>query len=245
MPLCVHFYNDIALCFSASHLSNLHAHQALQMTVGLDGEFGIELVGDAMDSSKCNVGFACIAPQQTHKIHGLGKSLAYLFVDTNPTAFTRWKSNGGEVVAPDETLLDELRAINAQPDTPRDAIRDLAYRWREHSLPGIVAICPSDPRVRRAIEIIDADLLSALNYAELANKVHLSPSRFANIFREQTGLPVRNYILWRRLVHVLKRLEYGDSITTAAHTAGFSDCAHLSRSFHRICGSVPSELTVT
>jgi AraC-like DNA-binding protein len=62
------------------------------------------------------------------------------------------------------------------------------------------------------------------------------------VFREQTGLPVRNYVLWRRLVYVFERLERGDTITEAAHNAGFSDCAHLSRSFHRICGTMPSNI---
>ncbi|TXH64984.1 MAG: AraC family transcriptional regulator, partial [Lysobacteraceae bacterium] len=63
---------------------------------------------------------------------------------------------------------------------------------------------------------------------------------FADLFRTQIGLPVRKYILWRRLILALEHLKRGDSVTAAAHNAGFSDCAHLSRSFHRAYGTMPS-----
>ena len=71
---------------------------------------------------------------------------------------------------------------------------------------------------------------------------HLSVSRYAERFRAATGMPVRNYLLWRRLLLAVEKLRGGASVTDAAHESGFSDAAHLSRSFRRILGATPSDL---
>ncbi|TXH64983.1 MAG: hypothetical protein E6Q88_14700 [Lysobacteraceae bacterium] len=202
MPLRIHLYRDFAVCFSDHHQSSMHAHQALQLTVGLDGDYTIELEQEDGTLPTQRTGFACIAPQQKHRIIAQDAHLGYLYVDTNPTAFARWRKAGGAVVAPDDTIVDGLRRILSRPDIDKEAVRAIGQRWCEHSLPGLLSVKPTDPRIRRALEIVDADLIGALNYSELAKQVHLSPSRFAGLFREQTGLPVRNYVLWQRLVYV-------------------------------------------
>lgn len=242
MTLRIHVYRNLALAFAQEHVSSLHGHQALQMTVGLDGVFGLDIEGDDGAIERCDTTFACIAPQRIHRIASHDRVLGYLYVDTNPVAYREWRRRGGAPIPPDESILTALRALLRAPDTDRERIRRLAYRWYEHTLPGLLDIEPSDARIGQAIRVIEADPLRTLNYAALARMVHLSPSRFAKVFRDNTGLPVRNYMLWRRLVYVFDRLDHGDSITEAAHNAGFSDCAHLSRSFHRICGTMPSNI---
>ena len=244
MPLSIHLYRNLALCYSNNHQSSLHAHQALQMTVALDDPFDLELEAPGQMERTLEAQFICIAPQQRHRITAKTSTVAYLYVDTNPVAYAKWRAAGAMPVPPDESILAALHDLQQGHSSGREVGEVLAYRWCEHSLPGLLAIRPEDLRIARAMDIIEQDLLLALNYTGLARLVHLSPSRFANLFREQTGLPVRNYVLWRRLVHVFERLEQGDSITSAAHNAGFSDCAHLSRSFHKICGAKPSEMNV-
>jgi AraC family transcriptional regulator len=242
MTLRIHVYQNLALAFAREHHSSLHAHQALQMTIALDGDFGLEIQDAHGTTQGMQASFVCVAPQQTHRIVSHDNVLSYLYVDTNPVAYATWRNNGGTPIPPDDALLQALRDLLHRPQTDRETIRRLAYRWYEHTLPGLLDIAPTDARIGEAMRIIDKDPLNTLNYSALARMVHLSPSRFASVFREQTGLPVRNYVLWRRLVYVFDRLEHGDSITEAAHNAGFSDCAHLSRSFHRICGTMPSNI---
>jgi AraC family transcriptional regulator len=242
MPLRIHVYRELALAFAREHHSSLHAHQALQITIGLDGAFGLELSDESGDMQCYETEFVCIPPQQTHRIISYDRALAYLYVDTSPVAYAQWRARGGAPLASDKAFLEDLRRLLRTQDGDREEIRRLAYRWYSHALPGLLDIEPEDQRIRQAIRAIGEDPLDTLNYSALARMVHLSPSRFASLFREQTGLPVRNYVLWRRLVHVFEHLERGDSITEAAHNAGFSDTAHLSRSFHRICGTMPSNI---
>ena len=72
--------------------------------------------------------------------------------------------------------------------------------------------------------------------------VHVSPERFSHWFVEQTGLPLRSYLKWVRLIESLRQLAAGGSLTEAAHLGGFSDSAHLSRTFRAMLGSSPANL---
>ena len=57
------------------------------------------------------------------------------------------------------------------------------------------------------------------------------------LFVEQTGMALRPYILWRRFLHVWELLTAGESLSAAAHAAGFADAAHLTRTSRRCSAS--------
>ena len=101
---------------------------------------------------------------------------------------------------------------------------------------------PSDARVLSAIAHIVARIHDAPSLEEVASLVHLSPSRFRHLFVAETGMPMRTYVLWRRLLHVWSLLMRGETLTSAAHAAGFADSAHLSRTARAMFGLPPSVL---
>jgi AraC-like DNA-binding protein len=100
----------------------------------------------------------------------------------------------------------------------------------------------TDPRILTAIELMTRKLDMNLTLRHVASLVHLSPGRFRHLFVEETGTPLRPYILWLRMATAVDAMSRGESITTAAHLAGFSDSAHLSRIFRRTFGMAPSAL---
>jgi len=65
-----------------------------------------------------------------------------------------------------------------------------------------------------------------------------------HIFTESVGVPLRPYILWLRLQRAACDLMEGYSVTSAAHSAGFSDGAHLTRTFRRMLGMTPTDLAL-
>lgn len=69
----------------------------------------------------------------------------------------------------------------------------------------------------------------------------LSPDRFRHIFTEQLGLPFKRYVLWRRLRLAASEMMSGADLTTAAHSAGFSDAAHLARTLKSTFGITASQ----
>jgi AraC-like DNA-binding protein len=77
---------------------------------------------------------------------------------------------------------------------------------------------------------------------DLANQAYLSKSRFMHLFSDQIGIPVRKFILWQRLKHALIHLSEGESITASAHAAGFTDSAHMNRTFKTMFGITPSAI---
>jgi transcriptional regulator GlxA family with amidase domain len=109
-------------------------------------------------------------------------------------------------------------------------------------LSGAVPSEPSDPRVLAAIEYIRQRVDESVSLPDVAKAANLSPERFRHLFVEETGMPLRTYVLWRRLLHVWTLLMAGENLSAAAHAAGFADSAHLSRTARTMFGLPPSVL---
>lgn len=98
-----------------------------------------------------------------------------------------------------------------------------------------------DTRVATAMGWIDSHAGSGrIIAADLAAAVGLSPSRLAALFRQETGLAVRRFALWTRLQRAVAEIARGLPLTEAALSAGFSDGAHLTRTFRSMFGVAPS-----
>lgn len=106
------------------------------------------------------------------------------------------------------------------------------------------APAPADPRVDRVIRMFQRHALDthSTSLAQLSRVAGLSPSRFAHLFTEWIGIPLRPYLRWLRLQRAARELMSGSAVTQAAHVAGFADAAHLTRTFRRMLGIVPSAL---
>ncbi|MDK1287564.1 helix-turn-helix transcriptional regulator [Pseudoalteromonas umbrosa] len=100
----------------------------------------------------------------------------------------------------------------------------------------------TDPRISRLLSELNScfggQCIKPLQWRakEVAQKYHLSESRFLHLFSEQVGIAWRPYLLWRRMLCALLILQKGTSATEAAFSAGFSDSAHLSRTFKNTFG---------
>ncbi|WP_449061525.1 helix-turn-helix domain-containing protein [Planomonospora algeriensis] len=99
------------------------------------------------------------------------------------------------------------------------------------------------PALRHAAQVISDTLPGPVRLGHVATRVHLSESRLSHLFTSEFGLPFRPYVLWARLRAALSALSEGVSLTQAAHTAGFADAAHLTRTVRRMMGDTPSALT--
>jgi AraC-like DNA-binding protein len=99
-----------------------------------------------------------------------------------------------------------------------------------------------DTRVEMALSFLRESPQHYGSIEALADKVHLSPSRLAHIFKEEVGVPVRRYVLWTKMRRALDLAISGESLTSAALSAGFSDSAHLSRTVRSMMGIAPEYL---
>jgi AraC-like DNA-binding protein len=103
-----------------------------------------------------------------------------------------------------------------------------------------------DPRVADVLSLIRRRIGTSrdLSLEALAAGAGLSPSRLMHLFTLSLGVPLRPYILWLRLQRSACELMDGASVTRAAHRAGFSDAAHLTRTFRRMLGTTPSDMAL-
>lgn len=95
-----------------------------------------------------------------------------------------------------------------------------------------------DPRVRRIRELLEVG--PDLTLTQLAHELGTSYFWTSRIMTEVFGMSLRDYKSWRKMQHVLHLLHSNRSITEIAHAAGFTDSAHLSRTYQRWFGQPPS-----
>lgn len=96
-----------------------------------------------------------------------------------------------------------------------------------------------DPRIAALREKLRALPEKRATLGELAAELGLSESRLTHLFKQETGVSLRRYMLWLRLSDAMARALSGASLTEAAHASGFSDSAHLSRTCREMFGINP------
>jgi AraC-like DNA-binding protein len=100
----------------------------------------------------------------------------------------------------------------------------------------------TDPVISASLAALTRPLPARLTLAALAKDSQLSPSRYAHRFAAHTGMALRPYLRWLRLLTAVEAIVQGANLTDAAHSAGFSDSAHFSRTFRRHFGIAPRVL---
>ena len=213
---------------------------ALTGRVDFDGEAG-RITGVAI----------AIAPDSPHAFEGTGL-VAHLFVASDSQAgreIVRGLVSNQAIAPIPEQLLSDLPAqLKATFEDPRHTDEDLRALGQAliRRLAGRGVGAPAhDPRIETMIAWVRARLDQAVSLSEVATLVGLSPGRTRHLFVQQTGLPFRTFVLWLRLTRAVEIFAGGASLTEAAHSAGFSDSAHLSRTFHRMFGIVAASLRVS
>lgn len=223
-----------------------HSHYAIQLAIGAPSGLRVEW-GRHGEWQPCAA--ALVPSRATHTIDVNG-------CDMSVVLFIEPETPAGKALS--NRLQGGLELLDA--DTVAVAASNLDRAWRvEKSYDAVKTVCmhlvqeisrtaprePSDPRVLAAMEYLRQRVDQAVTLPEVARVANLSPGRFRHLFVEQTGMPLRTYLLWRRLLHVWTLLMQGETLSTAAHAAGFADSAPLSRTARTMFGLAPSALQMT
>jgi AraC-like DNA-binding protein len=217
-----------------------HAHHAIQIFLGLDSAAAIRPTGGDWREGRGII----VRPDVEHSFNGLSASGAMLFVDPESSEGVWLQSLLADdiTIAPAARLqscLEELSAFCERPLEGMD-VGDLV----RHCVRAFCAGAPPSRRLDRRIttvlqKIRESDDLR-ISLEEASALVHLSPGRFAHLFKDQLGLPFRRYMLWRKLTRAMLAIGRQSNIADAAHASDFADSAHLTRTFHQMFGIPPS-----
>ena len=97
--------------------------------------------------------------------------------------------------------------------------------------------------LQQVVEYIMENLETELALSDLATVANLSPSHFARLFKQSTGLSPHQYVIQRRIEAAKNFLKQGkDSVGDIAYRVGFANPSHLSYHFKRATGIMPKTL---
>lgn len=100
-----------------------------------------------------------------------------------------------------------------------------------------------DERIVLVDDYIRKNIREKFTNRELAEKIHLSESRFYHFFKEQTGVNVSRYVLWLRLKTIFERYFKSEfKLNALIDITNFTDLSHFIKSFKSFFGETPKRL---
>jgi AraC family transcriptional regulator len=116
----------------------------------------------------------------------------------------------------------------------------LARTYGGMRVPRVVRGGLTPPQVRRAKELLTADLEGSLSLAAIARECGLSPSHFARAFRQTVGQPPHRWLAAYRVEQAKSMLLGSDlPLINIALACGFGEQSYFTRVFTRAVGTSP------
>ena len=242
VPLRLYLWPHRLLYVGPGLDARMHRHHAAQVCWGLGGQLRLK-AGPQGEWEELNGFF--VPPDRPHAFDASGSTVAMLYLESECVEFaslqTRIDScDGSAAFEPPPAVAESLRAL-VEDGGSIDVADSTCVMWL-----GLDGTDPGargrDPRIAQALALLGAQIDRPVRLQTLAGALNVSPSWLSHRFAEDTGVPLRRYVVWLRLRRAVESVLQGASWTEAAHAVGFSDSAHLSRSFRDTFGIAPSSL---
>ncbi|MFF2083830.1 helix-turn-helix domain-containing protein [Nocardia sp. NPDC058176] len=219
--------------------TSLHQHPALQITVALTGAL---IATDADESRTCRA--VLIPSGARHTLSPADATTRALSIYLHPAtveahrlAATTAESGVDEWISRAEPVTD----LDLGDADSLDAMTETVLT----TLSGQPTRAAASPTLRDAFDLLTVLLPGKLYLRDLAGAVALSPSSLSRLFATETGVSFPTTVRLARLLHAMREIDAGRTITDAAHTAGFTDSAHVTRVCREMTGVPPSVLIGT
>lgn len=212
-----------------------HRHHAVQLVIGEGAEVRASIEGAWFEAAGLLIG-----TDVDHAVQPGPARMVYVESESPRGKRLNAACKRGVRVLTSHTcgvLHDLWHAPTTADDSVTSMVRELTGAVNEHAKPSGL---PS--RVQALIDSLPLRVQERFGIEELAAECQISPSRFAHVFKAQTGMAVRPYVRWLRLTRALDEVGGGRTLTAAAHAAGFADAAHFSRTMRRHFGIAPTAI---
>ena len=221
----------------------MHSHYAIEIYIALESSFQMDF-GNGDNKYQSLI----INSNIPHKFSGNNGTCALILINPKHNLANKLLNNilNGDAfkkldLMPFQDILTKLSNLH-EVLIPYENARESVARLLKGLTKDFSKMSSTDPRVKKAISEIHCIYKETIKLSNLASLTHLSTSRLRHLFKEETGITVRQYILNMRVTEAVKLIIDGHSKTYAAHETGFSDAAHLSRTFRRVYGLTLSDL---
>jgi AraC-like DNA-binding protein len=224
--------------------TNTHDHHALQIIVSKDKPFNMRVAKNVWKAYRSLI----INSDQPHECVLDSGQVFFLGIDPESVSAIKIKENylqhSHYTQIPESIIEDFIKEIEKQ------VTDEINCKGIQNSINNFILNLSGvsenaveiDERIETVISILKDDLSKKIKLKDLSKEVYLSETRLVHLFKEQTGIPIRKYILWYRINSAVKEIINGKTLTEAAYMAEFSDAAHFSRTFRRMFGISATDL---
>ncbi|MCD2346163.1 helix-turn-helix transcriptional regulator [Clostridium guangxiense] len=206
--------------------AELHKHWMLQIFLNCEDNLNIEVDGKLIN---CNA--ALVNMNTVHTFNVEGKIHFTMLLD--PTTQLgrlmrrRLKEKSFYVFPHKEATVMQQNLKNVLLKRGKEAlmffVKSIDYKFASCN------IISFDERIEEVLNLLNdyscEDEFHQIKY--LSQKMHISESYLAHLFKKETGIPLKSYIVLRKLQRAYELIFNGENITTAALNAGFDSSSHL------------------
>ena len=189
-----------------------------------------------------------IAPNQKRsRIDARGCNLLIIDIAIDSPAFRRIHS----VFEPKSIIIPDYDCLNLQSIdfdhlhnglATHPEIARLIDAMTAKIAPSVSEPQQSDARVDKVINYIEKSAWQDCTLEQLADLVHLSPSRLRHLFAEKMGCSITHYIRWKSIWKAVDKWHPHMTITELTLGSDFYDLSHFNRAFLEVFGINPSEV---
>lgn len=239
----LHLWDDRFLYITPAIQSGLTARSSATLLASASGHpFTLE----AADGTRVRCTAALVAPHVSRRLDVDGCGLLSLNLDPASCAYRMLARHmGGHGIQPIDArrfgrLRDDFEL--AQCGLLGDCkLQRLSAKLVEAITESPELAATLDSRVERVLEAIRAHA-GQIPLRDLSAVACLSPDRLTHLFAAQVGVSIKRYALWAKVRRTVQQFTGRRPLTDVALVSGFTDAAHMSRTFQRYFGLTPSFL---
>ncbi|WP_285008185.1 helix-turn-helix domain-containing protein [Pedobacter faecalis] len=229
--------NPFILALQASNLTvEIHHHAAYQIVLSTDTPFNSTINGTLNEGIygfliKPHVRHLCVAEKGTLSVLNI-EPYSNLGLELS----ARFKENEAFIIFRSAQEIITFFGTQEHGLSVPDVIETLISK---------IPVLQYDDRVATIVDYIRSNYFeSDITPQTFSDKVFLSPSRLAALFKEQTGSSLSKYLLWTRLRQAiyLALTEKDKSLTEIAYETGFYDLPQLNKYMYEMFGMPPKAL---
>jgi AraC-like DNA-binding protein len=125
------------------------------------------------------------------------------------------------------------------------ALAAVTWRLAQHPSPVMVPAGDS-PELRRALALTNERLAEDVRFEDIANDVGLAPRSLARRFEDECGMTWRAVLRRMRVLRAIEQLAASeDTVTTIAHSVGYTSLSAFNAGFRDLTGCTPSQYRAT
>ncbi|HEY4198280.1 MAG TPA: AraC family transcriptional regulator [Mucilaginibacter sp.] len=222
------FENVYAVFSKSNYATKRHSHYALEIVCCREGTFTVTSDRKKHD----NLRSVIIPPNLPHSFSCINATCNLLFLDPL-SALGSYFMQRYHLASHKDVVSDVSESGLFHKEGEFDIAQLLSSAKKN-------AFGDLDERVINCIKAIETLFIDQnIKLSELSDVSFLSEGRLSHLFKEQLGISVHQYILWKRIILAVSKSRKGASLTECAYAVGFADSSHFSKAFVKMFGIKP------